>query len=173
MNALFTTRSRPLGQDCRGDSAARTKLSVDLGPDWLGPLHDVFENLIDDVFLKDAEIAVGLKIFLQRFQLEAALVGHVSNFEHSEVGQPGFWTNRGELGIVDHDFVSGKLVGPGFDLGKLRVETSGCVFGRVARRFGHGVIVSAPVNAAEAWGKASNEYRGGERFPVLAPLLRW
>src|SRR5579872_562765 len=148
MNDLFTTRSRPLCEDGGRNSAARTEFPVNFGPYWLGPLRHVLENLIDDVFLKDAEVAVELQIFLQGLQFEAVLVRHVSNFEHSEVGQPSFWTNRGELGIVDDDFISGKLVRPGLDLGEFSVEAGGGVFGRVAWQFRHSLIVSAPVDAA-------------------------
>ena len=134
--ALFF-RPWPARHDGRRNSSSRTELSPHLGPHRLGPLHDVFENLIHHIFLKDSQVAIALQIFLQRLQFEAMLVGHVADVQYAKIGQPGLRTHRSELGIVHHDLVSRKLIRPSLDLGKLRVESSGGVLRSVAWYLGH------------------------------------
>src|SRR5262249_9156210 len=61
----------------------------------------------------------------------------------AEVGKAGLGTDRGELGYVDDDFVVWKLIGPGFDLGKLGIQAGLGVLRRVAGTLCHGFIVAA------------------------------
>ena len=127
-------RPRPARHNCRGDPAARTKLSSNLRPHRLHPLHHILEHLIDHVLLKNPKIAVGLQILLQGFQLKAILVRHVTDVQHSKIRQPGFRTHRRELRIVDNDLVSRKLVRPSLDLGKPCIKTGGGMLRCVSRR---------------------------------------
>ena len=106
----------------RADAAAGTEDSVDYGPDGVGGFDDVFEHLVDDVFLKDAEVAVTEEVLLERLQFEAAFARHVADGEHAEVGEAGFGAHGGEFGVVNDDFVAGKLVFPCFDGGESEVE---------------------------------------------------
>jgi hypothetical protein len=133
--------ARPAGFHCGGDAAAGAKDAFDYGPDGVGGFDYVFENLIDDVFLEDAEVAVAVEIFLERFELEAALAGHVADGENAEVGQAGFGADAGQFGVVDFDLIAGKLVAPGFDGGKLKVQAGFGVIVSVAGFCGHSSIV--------------------------------
>src|SRR5205814_644138 len=94
------------------NSTARTEIAFDLSPHRFRPAHNVFENSVDDIFLKNSEIAVGLQVFFVGLQLEAALAGHVAESNDAKIRQPGFWTHGSEFGIVDDDLVSGELVRP-------------------------------------------------------------
>jgi hypothetical protein len=111
------------GFDDGGDAAARTEVADYFGPDRVAGFDDVIEDLVDDVLLKDAEVAVGEEIFLEGFQLEAGLARHVSDGDAAKVGEAGLGADAGELGVVDEDFVCLELVAPGFDGGKLDAES--------------------------------------------------
>ena len=58
-----------------------------------GGAHHVFEYAVDDVLLKDAQVAVLEEVFLQRLQFQAALVGHVADGQDAEVREAGLGTN--------------------------------------------------------------------------------
>jgi hypothetical protein len=117
------SQPRPTGNHNRGNSAARTKVAFHFCPHWTSPTDNILEHLIDNIFLEDSETAVGLQIFFQGFQFEAALLRHVADGDHTKVRQAGFGTDGSELWIVDHDLVTGKLVCPGFDLRELGVQS--------------------------------------------------
>ena len=131
----------PAGLYGGADAAAWTEDAFDDCPDGIGGFDNVFKDLIHDVFLKDTEIAVAEEIFLERFELEAALAGHVTDGEDAEVRQAGFGADAGQLGIVYFDFIAGKLVTPGFDGGKLEVQAGFGVIVGVAGFCGHSPIV--------------------------------
>ena len=124
-----------------GDAAAGAEFAADYGPDGIAGFHDVFEDLVDDVFLEDAEVAIAEEVFLKRFELEAALAGHVADGEVAEVGQAGFGAYGSEFWVVDDDLVAGKLVLPCFDLGEFEIESGLCVIVGVARLLRHIPIV--------------------------------
>jgi hypothetical protein len=92
--------------------------------------YHVLQHPVHDVFLEDAEIAIFLQIFFQRFQLQAQLIRDVAHLEHAEIRKPGLGTHRSEFRNIDDNFVIGELVGPGIDFGKAVVQPSfGVVFG--------------------------------------------
>ena len=103
------------GFDYGGDAAAGTEVADDLGPDGVAGFDDVVKDLVDDVFLEDAEVAVGEEVLFEGLELEAALAGHVANGEAAEVREAGLGADGGELGVVDEDFIGLELVLPGFD----------------------------------------------------------
>jgi hypothetical protein len=138
----FSLLARPFCYDCGRNSSTRAEVALYFGPDWFGPSHHIFQHLIHDVFLKDAQVAVRLQVFLVGLQFEAEFVWLIAQRDYAEIGQAGFGADGGELGIVDYDFVAGELVGPGFDLGKIGVEPGGGVLGRVAGAVGHSNIVA-------------------------------
>jgi hypothetical protein len=137
------------GFDNSGDSAARAEVADDFGPDGIAGFDDIVEDLVDDVLLEDAEVTVGEEIFLEGFELEAGLAGHVADRDATEVGKAGLGTDRGELGVVDEDLVGFELIAPGFDGRKFDLQagfgvivgvTGGFVFGFVL--FAHFSILS-------------------------------
>ncbi len=137
------------GGDYGGDASAGAEVAYDDCPDGIAGFDDVVEDLVDDVFLEDAEVAIGEEILLEGLELEAALAGHVADGEAAEVGEPGLGADAGELGIVDEDLVGLELVLPGFDGGEGGVEAGfGVVVGvaggvRVGKDCGaHGSILA-------------------------------
>lgn len=69
------------------------------------------------------------------------LVWHVAECDYSKVGQASLRTHRSKLGIVDHDFVSRKLIGPGLNLGKSVIQPGFGMLWCIAGRLGHVSIV--------------------------------
>ena len=137
------------GGDYGGDASAGAEVAGDDGPDGVGGFDYVVEDLVDDVFLEDAEVAIGEEILLEGLEFEAGLAGHVADGETAEVGQAGLGADAGELGVVDEDFVGFELIAPGFDGGEVDVEAGfgvvvgvagGLVFGLVL--FAHESILS-------------------------------
>src|ERR1700685_722378 len=128
--------TRVEGFDDGGDASAGAEVADYLGPDGVGGFDDVVEDLVDDVFLEDAEVAVDKEVFLEGLQLHALLAGHVADGEAAEVGKPGLGADAGELGVVDEDLVGLELVRPGFDCWELDVEAGFCVVVGVAGGLG-------------------------------------
>ncbi len=120
------------GGDDGGDAAARTEVADDDGPDGVGGFDDVVEDLVDDILLEDAEIAVGEEILLEGLQLHAFAAGHIADGEATEVGETGLGADGGELGVVDEDLVGLELIRPGLDRGEGGVEAGFCVVVGVA-----------------------------------------
>jgi hypothetical protein len=114
---------------------------VDDGPNGIAGFNNIFEDLVDDVLLEDAEIAIAEEVFLERFELEAARAWHVADGEMAEVGQAGFWTNRGQFRVVDDDLIAGKLVLPCLDLREFEIESGFRVIVGITRLLGHVSIV--------------------------------
>src|SRR5258708_1120696 len=137
------------------DAAAGAEHTFDNGPNWVCRLNDVFQHLVHDVFLKDAEIAVTEEILLERFQFEAFVTGHVTNGEDAEVGESGLGANGGHFGVVYQDFIAGKLILPDFNGREVEIEASLGVVVGVAPLCCHGSIVKngnhwvKPVSAAD------------------------
>jgi len=105
------------GFDDGGDAAAGAEVADDFGPDGVAGFDYVVEDLVDDVFLEDAEVAVGEEVLLEGLELEAGLAGHVADGDAAKVGEAGLGADGGELGVVDEDLVGFELVAPGFDGG--------------------------------------------------------
>jgi hypothetical protein len=131
----------PAGFNGCGNTAAGTEFAADNGPDGVAGFHHVFEDLVDDVFLEDAEVAVAEEIFLEGFEFEAAAAGHVADGERTKVRQSGLGADGCQFGIVDDNFVSGKLVLPGFDLRELEIEACLGVIVGIAGCLRHSSIV--------------------------------
>src|SRR5512141_2612458 len=70
--------SRIAGGDLGMHAAARHEIADQCRGDGLGVFHDVGQHAIDNILLKDAEIAVGQRIHLERFQLQTKLTGNVT-----------------------------------------------------------------------------------------------
>src|SRR6266851_4028390 len=99
---------RPFCNDDRGDSAPWAEVSFDLSPHRARPAHDVVEYLVDNVFLEDPKVAVGLQVFFQGLEFKAQLGGHVADSDYAEVRQACLGAHGSELRVFYHDFVTGK-----------------------------------------------------------------
>src|ERR1035437_1919295 len=115
-------RTGPAGLNGSANAATGPELATNHRPHRIGSLDHVFQDLVHDIFLKNAKVAVTEEILLQRLQFQAAFARHVANGEYAEVRQPGFGAHRGQFGVIDKDFVAGELVFPGFDGRKGKVE---------------------------------------------------
>src|SRR6266851_5752089 len=73
------------GFDDGGDAASGAEVADYLGPDGVGGFDDVVEDLVDDVLLEDAEVAIGEEVLLEGLELEALLAGHVADGEGADV----------------------------------------------------------------------------------------
>jgi hypothetical protein len=130
------------GFDDGGDAAAGAEVADNFGPDGVAGFDDVVEDLIDDVFLKDAEVAIGEEIFLEGLELKAGFAGHVADGDATEVGQSGLGADGGELGVIDEDLVGFKLVAPGFDAREGGIEAGlGVIVGVAGGVGGHSSIL--------------------------------
>src|SRR5438552_7947176 len=123
------------------DAAARPEVAADYCPYWPGGSHYIFEHAIDDVLLKNSQVAVGEQVFLQRLQLQADLVGHVTDLQCPEIRQPGHGTYRSEFRDINDNFIGRKLVRPGLNGGECCVESRFGVLRSVTRP-GHADIVA-------------------------------
>ncbi len=97
--------------------AARSEGAGDFRPDGPAGCDDIVKDSVDGIFIEDAEIAVGMDIHFERFQLKAFFVGHIVQRNGSEVRQVGFGANRGVFGDLNRNFVSLILVRESLDVG--------------------------------------------------------
>ena len=124
------------------DTTPGTKLTLHFRPHWFRPPHDILQYAVHNILLKNSEVAVTVEILLERFQFEAALLRHVTYRQKTEIRQPRLGANRGELGIVDQDFIPWELVRPGLDFRELCFEPRSGMFGCIARIRRHEIIVA-------------------------------
>ena len=135
--------------DGGGNAASRAEFAADYCPDGIAGLHYVFQDLIDNVFLKNAEVAVTEEVLLERFELEAAVTRHVAHVEDAEVRQACLGADRGQLRIVDGNFVTRELVLPCLDRREFKVESGFGMVVRIAGLRSHKPIVRAALMANE------------------------
>ena len=103
---------------------------MDMGPDRVAGFDHVFEDLVDNVFLEDAKVAVREQVFLPGLELEAAFAGHITELNNTEIGQAGLRADGSKFGIVDQNFIGRELILPGFNGGEIEVEAGlGMLFG--------------------------------------------
>ena len=100
------------------ETPASRKRAGHNGPFWPTGFHEVLEDPVDGVFVKDAEVTIGVNVEFQRFEFDAGFEGHVVNGNGAEVRELGFGTNSGVFRDFNRDFIPGKLIGPGFDCGQ-------------------------------------------------------
>lgn len=118
------SRLRILRLDLARQPAARGESAGDGGPDGAAGLHDITEDSIDGVFIEDAQVAVGVDIHLERFQLQTRLVGHVMDRHGAEIRQVRLWADGGIFGNLDGNLVTLILVREGLDIGQRRRDAA-------------------------------------------------
>ena len=108
----------PASEDGGGEAAAGGEFAADDAPLGADGGDDVVENLVDGVFVEDAEVAIGEEIHFQGFELDAIFFGHVLNGDGAEVGEAGLGADGGVFWKPRGDDVAGELIGPGFQRGQ-------------------------------------------------------
>ncbi len=89
-----------LDDDLAVQAAPRRPATFDSRPPRLYDGHKVVHDSVRDRLVKNALVAKSLQVHFQAFQLDAQLVGYVSEDDRPEIGLPRFWANRGKLGTV-------------------------------------------------------------------------
>src|SRR5689334_22852155 len=125
---LRSTFPAPTRCDFSKDAAARGKFACYRRRHRPAGANYILQEPVHDVLLKDSQIAISQHVHLQRFQLEAQLVGRVAQRDLAVIGQAGFRTHGGEFRQHDFDFVAGILIRPGLDLRQRRFHAGPCVF---------------------------------------------
>ena len=118
----------PSRKDGGCQAAAWGEFAANDAPFRLDGVDDVVEHFVHGVFVEDAEVAVGQQVHFQRFELDAVFARHVLDSDGAEVGQAGFWADRGVLRKFGGDDVARELIGPGFQRWQFRVDACAGVF---------------------------------------------
>ena len=109
-------RSGVLGFDYATESATSSKLPRDRRMYGAAGFHDVAQNTVDRVFIKDAKVSVCVEIHFQRLQFQALFAGFVSQGDGAEVRKAGLWADGGIFWNFDRDVVAPVLVRKCFDV---------------------------------------------------------
>src|SRR3990170_3839747 len=115
-------RARVAGFDGGAHAAAGGELAAHLRPRRAAGGHHVAQDAVHGVLVKDAQVAVGQDVHLERLQFQAAAARLVAEGERAEVGLPRARADGGVLRDGDGDGVAGKLVFPGLDLRQARLD---------------------------------------------------
>ena|SRR5512145_373155 len=80
--------------------------------------YEIVEDLIDDGFMESSLVAVGPEVELERFKLDAKLVGHVVDANHRKIGLARARAHASELRTFHVDLVLafGSGIGKSFEV---------------------------------------------------------
>src|SRR5262249_1841396 len=103
---ILRKRGRPLVRRLNNGShsASGAEITGHPGANRVAGLHDVTQDAIDRIFVKDSQIAIRLKVHLQRLQFQAHSIRRVFDGDDPEVRQTGFRTHRRVFGNGYGDF---------------------------------------------------------------------
>ncbi len=76
------------------------------------------EDAVHGVLVKNANVPVGVDVYLEGFQLETGVVRHIVQGDGSEIRQAGLWADRCIFRDFDGDFVAFVLVRECFNVRK-------------------------------------------------------
>ena len=85
------------GDDDTSDSTADGEVGGNPHPPRVADFGEFVEEAVGDGFVKNALVAEGVVVVLERFEFDAGLVGDVVQFDGGEVGQAGLGADGGEL----------------------------------------------------------------------------
>jgi hypothetical protein len=85
-------------RDRRMNATADIEIADDGHLARLAGLNEIVENLVDHGFVESAFVAIGPQIELQRFELDAKLIGNVMDSDRGKIRLSRARTNTGELG---------------------------------------------------------------------------
>jgi hypothetical protein len=69
--------------------ASYIEIALDMAFERIASCHKILQNPVDGVLVEDLHVAERIDIELERFQLYAAAVGHVTNVDSGEIGEIG------------------------------------------------------------------------------------
>src|SRR2546427_6592917 len=125
--------ARPACFDAGGQAAAGSEFAANNAPDRLGGFHDIAQDAVDSVFVKDSEAAIRQQIHLQGLQLEAEFLRLILNRDGAVVRKPGLGAHRSVFGKTRGDGIAGELVGPSLEARQPGVHPGAGVFCGVIR----------------------------------------
>ncbi len=91
--------------DFRGDAAAGAEVADNGHAARCTAPRQIVENSISQIFVEDALVAVTLEIELDRFKLQAELVGTIRDMDRAEIGLAGLGAETGKFRTIDLDIV--------------------------------------------------------------------
>lgn len=68
-------------------------------------MEEIVEDPVGHIFVENSFIAEFLQVQLETLELNTLLVRNVSKHKRSEIGLPGFRTDRSEFGAYDFDAI--------------------------------------------------------------------
>src|SRR5262249_10015268 len=102
----------------------------------VGRLNYVPQDAIDDVLLKNSQVAVRQQVHLIGLQLQARPVRHIPQGDFAEVRKACLGTDGGELRHDDLNLIIGVLIGPGLYFRKFGIDPGDRVFIRITTLHG-------------------------------------
>src|SRR5260370_1443942 len=125
--------ARPAGFDAGSQATAGSEFAANNAPNRLGGFHDIAQDAVDGVFVKDSEAAIPQQVHFQGLQLEAEFLRLILNRDGAVVRKPGLRADRGVFGKARGDGIAGELVGPSLEARQPGVNPGAGVFGGVIR----------------------------------------
>jgi len=125
MRGILGTRgellSGMLGGDGGGDATAGVEGAGDGHAAGRAGGDQVVEDAVDEGFVEDAFVAVGLEIKFKGLEFEATLVGTVRYDDGAEIGLAGPGTEAGKFGATDLNLIIplGMGIGEGFQFSRI------------------------------------------------------
>lgn len=128
------------------ETAARGKGSGHGGPGGFACVDEILKDPVDGVFVKNADVTVGVDVQFERLEFHTGFARHVVNGNGAKVRKLGFRTDCRVFLDLDGDFITGKLIGPCLQWREWCVCPAGGVAfrvrGVVLRSAFHGIHVS-------------------------------
>jgi len=93
------------------------KVAFDLHTQRIAGAHEVLENYVDDMLVKDLHVSKGIDVKLETLQLDATFVGNILEADRGEIRKVGEGADGRELSDFEIDFYlpAGKLVSESFE----------------------------------------------------------
>src|SRR5687768_346605 len=85
------------------DISAHVKIAFDLDLQRVASPHEIFQNDVDHVFVKNLYLAERIDIELQTFEFDTALVRHVFEANNRKIGKIGKRANRRKFRHLEFD----------------------------------------------------------------------
>ena len=94
-----------MGGDFGGDAAAGAEVADDSHATGFTARRQIVENIVCQLLVEDAFVAVALEIELEGFKLKAELVGAIRDMDGAEIGLTGLGAEAGKFRTIDLDII--------------------------------------------------------------------